>query len=543
MMNFIVRPVFIVTLALSLVFPLAAQQDVIIDVRGAGGGAGAGDADGAVNYLNGYSRALDGATITYHSSHPDAEDALICRARRDAGAISWQPDSLPQAAAGEFYRFVWLAGFERIGWGNPEGRRTFRFFINDAEYFTFQNRKDSSAPAWAIARADGAELKFQSLFTDKFGDLFGMMYLALPKSDFAPGALLTFRVESEDADSPEWFMVFRHSFNFTPRVRAEPAALKSAGGAAVPLRVSLDNLVPGRRVEIADGGNRLIDTTLDIGGNIFVIPVRGGAGERRIVYRVNGKTVSTDRFAARAAGPMEIYLIPHSHTDIGYTDLQPDVEKKHWKNIDIALDLIRRTKDYPPGARFRWNIEVLWPFESYMERASSERRRELIHAIREGSIGLNALLVNPLTGLATAPGMDRYTEYARRLKREYALEIPTAAVSDVPGFTWGIVPSLARSGVKYFASAPNSGDRIGHVLEKHGDRPFYWESRSGAERLLFWVAGSSYALFHEGALSHLGRDKLMKLLRRIGASGYPYDMYYLPYTLGDNGGPDTNLPA
>src|SRR6185503_9675467 len=72
--------------------------------------------------------------------------------------------------------------------------------------------------------------------------------------------------------------------------------------------------------------------------------------------------------------------------------------------------------------------------------------------------------------------------------------------------------------------------------------PFYWESQSGAERVLFWVAGSSYALFHEGTLSNLGREKLMKLLRRIAESKYPYDMYYLPYTLGDNGGPDSNLP-
>ncbi len=399
------------------------------------------------------------------------------------------------------------------------------------------------ASAWTITGAGGAELSFRSSFTDKFGDLFGMMYLTLPKNAFAPGFPLTFRVVGEDAGSPEWFMVFEYAFNFTPRVRVEPAALKSGAGAAVPLRVGLDNLVPGRRVTIADGDTRLVDTSLDVGGNIFVIPVAGDGRERKLVYRLNGKEVSADRFAARPAAPLEIFLIPHSHTDIGYTDLQPDVEKKHWKNIDVALDLIRRTKDYPEGSRFRWNIEVLWPFETYLANATPERRLEVIDAVRSGSIGLNALLVNPLTGLAGSPGMDRYTEYARRLTAEYAIDIPTAAVSDIPGFTWGIVSSLARSGVRYFASAPNPGDRTGYVLEKHGDRPFFWESQSGTERVLFWVAGSSYALFHEGTLSHLGREKLMKLLRRIGSSGYPYDMYYLPYTLGDNGGPDTNLPA
>lgn len=325
------------------VLPIAAQQDVVVDVRGGD------DAGESPAWLNGFRTALDGATITYHSSHPDAEDALICRARRDAGSITWQSDTLPPVVAGDQYRFVWLAGIERIGWGNPQGRRTFRFFINDAEYFTFQNRKDSTASAWTITGAGGAELKFQSLFTDKFGDLFGMMFLTLPKSAFAPGFPLTFRVASEDADSPEWFMVFTYAFNFTPRVRTEPATLKSGAGAAVPLRVSLDNLVPGRRVAIADGSKRLVDTTLDVGGNIFVIPVAGDGTDRRLVYRLNGEEISADRFVARPAAPLEIYLIPHSHTDIGYTDLQPDVEKKHWKNIDVALDLIRRTRDYPAG--------------------------------------------------------------------------------------------------------------------------------------------------------------------------------------------------
>jgi alpha-mannosidase len=258
---------------------------------------------------------------------------------------------------------------------------------------------------------------------------------------------------------------------------------------------------------------------------------------------VDGDTAAVERFVPEPARPLEIWLIPHSHTDIGYTDLQPEVEKKHWRNLDIALDLADRTKDYPEGARFRWNMEVLWPLESYLATATPERRGEVVAAVKDGRLGLNALLVNPLTGLATAPGMDRYLEYARALRSEYSIDITTAAVSDIPGFTWGIVPALARSGVRYFASAPNNGDRIGRVIAEQGDRPFWWESQSGEERVLFWVAGASYSLFHEGTLSHLGREKLMKLLRKVGASSYPYGMYYLPYTLGDNGGPDTNLPA
>jgi alpha-mannosidase len=533
--------VFILTAALLVSsIPATAQEDVIVDVTSAT------DAKGKVvapAYLNGYRSTIDGATITYHSSHPDVEDALICRARRDAGAISWAGDTIPRSFPGDAYRYIWLAGVERIGWGNPKGERTFHLFVDGVRYFTFTNRKDPAASAWKVRGEGGAELEFRSSFTDKFGDLFGMMTLSLPKKSFKPGRAPVFRVEAEDANAPEWMMVFTYSFSFTPRVRAEPAVLKTAAGGAVPLRVSLDNLVPGRRVRISEGVRTLTDTTLTVGGNIFVVPVAGGETGRRMVFRVDGDTAALEHFTPEPARPLEIWLIPHSHTDIGYTDLQPEVEKKHWKNLDIALDLAERTKDYPVGARFKWNMEVLWPLESYMSNVTSQRRNEVISAVKDGRLGLNGLLVNPLTGLATAPGMDRYLEYARTLSSEYGVEINTAAVSDIPGFTWGIVPALARSGVRYFASAPNNGDRIGHVITAQGDKPFWWESQSGEDRVLFWVAGASYSLFHEGTLSHLGREKLMKLLRKVGASSYPYSMYYLPYTLGDNGGPDTNLPA
>ncbi len=49
--------------------------------------------------------------------------------------------------------------------------------------------------------------------------------------------------------------------------------------------------------------------------------------------------------------------------------------------------------------------------------------------------------------------------------------IDTAMISDVPGYTWGIVPVLAQSGIRYFSIGPNHCHRIGHTLAEWGDRP------------------------------------------------------------------------
>ncbi|OLV16432.1 hypothetical protein [Deinococcus marmoris] len=50
----------------------------------------------------------------------------------------------------------------------------------------------------------------------------------------------------------------------------------------------------------------------------------------------------------------ELWLIHHSHTDIGFTQPQRIVFELHNQFIDQALDLIDQTADLPDDACFRW---------------------------------------------------------------------------------------------------------------------------------------------------------------------------------------------
>lgn len=493
-------------------------------------------------FLNGYRASVSGQTITYHSSHPDAEIALIARARREVSTIAWETDTLVAPSQGEFYQFVWLAGLEHAGWGNTEISHKFYFFINGQRWFTFENRKDSTAKKWTITGKNGAALSFEASTVDRFGDLFGHMFLKVAKKDFPSGKPLTLQVVGEDAKSLEWYMTFQHRFDFTPRLRAEPALMRKQNQITQTLRLSLDNLHNGRTIEIVSPNQIPIRQSLKIGANIFMLPIPVVETEKEIpvVFKINNKLVCREMVKIKPVARRDIYLLSYTHNDIGYTDLQPNVERKQWSHLEEALRLIQATRDYPPEARYKWNIEILWPLESYLRQAAEQKRQEVIAAVRNGSIGLNALYVNPLTGLANAVEMSHFTEYARQLAKEYSLPMTTAQVSDIPGFTWGLVSALAQSGVKYFASAPNSGDRVGHVYV-WGDKPFYWTSQSGEEKVLMWLANASYASFHEGTLDKLGDEKILKLMRQLDEKNYPYDIVHLPYTLGDNGSPDPNL--
>lgn len=496
---------------------------------------------GVAGYVNGYRKSLSGQVLAYHSSHPDADSALLARADGVTTTVSWETDPLPALSDGEFHRLVWLAGLECAGWPGKQ-THTFDLSVNGELWFTFKNLKDEGAKRWKVAGPRGAELSFEATTVDRAGDLFGYMYLKVPKGGVKAGAPLTLQVRGRDEKSQDWYMTLQYAFRFDPGLRAEPV-LTSQGKQL--LRLSVDSLQEGRKVEISAEGMDSVAQPLRIGANILYvsIPPAEMIHEIPVLTSINGETIRRTSLWVKPLPWRELYLLPYSHNDIGYTDIQPEIEKKQWRNLDDALRLIRQTKDYPWEARFKWNMEVMWPLEGYLAQASEERRQEVIQAVRDGSLGLNGLYANVLTGLANALEMDHFTAYARRFAQQYGVPITTALVSDIPGFTWGIVPALARSGIKYFASAPNSGDRIGHVLEQWGDKPFYWTSQSGEERVLMWVAGASYSSFHEGDLTRLGDEKLLRLIRKLDDGGYPYEILQLPYTIGgDNGPPDPNLP-
>ena len=268
-------------------------------------------------------------------------------------------------------------------------------------------------------------------------------------------------------------------------------------------------------------------------------PAVDGPTTVEVDIKVAGESIGRQKMTINPVRKWEVYLLHHSHVDIGYTHVQTEVERKHWQYFKEVVELGRETADYPPAAPFKWNVEVLWAVDSYLKQASEEDREAFVDAIRKGRIGLDALYGNELTALCRPEELIRLVDYAQKLRRQYDLTIDTAMITDVPGYTWGIVPVLAQSGVKYFSVGPNRGHRIGYTLSTWGDKPFYWESPCKQHKILCWVAGEGYSFFHSGRLDG---GRLFGYLQRLQDAEYPYDMVQLRYSIGgDNGPPDPKL--
>ena len=124
-----------------------------------------------------------------------------------------------------------------------------------------------------------------------------------------------------------------------------------------------------------------------------------------------------------SARKWEVYILMHSHNDIGYTDIQPNIAKKQAHNVLRALELIEKTKDYPAGARFKWNLEVLMPYEDFHAVATPEQEKQFEQAVRDGNIGVDAMYANLLTGVCRWEELLRQFSFAVALGNRCGVKV------------------------------------------------------------------------------------------------------------------------
>lgn len=490
----------------------------------------------------GYARSVRGEELTYHSPMPTVNKSLLVRSLNRAWDIEWESADVPNAGTADTVEFVLMIGIDV----NEEPRR-FDLFVNGDSVLAIRNPVSADAGVIEWEGRRGVRATFHVTELDKFGDAMGYLFLRLPRSLAAGSARTRFRVAGETADARTWLMVFQEPI--TPRIEARnaPALLRADSGATQSLRVDVLHLGDPAAMRLR-GPAAELDTTVALGLNRFEVAVPKVVRPTtvRLDFTIGGTPGSLAATVAPVR-PMDLYLIHHTHLDIGYTHVQDEVERLQWSHLDSALVYGAASAGNPEGARFIWHPEGLWAVESYLATRPTEDRARLLDAIRRGWIALDGMYGNLLTGLATEEALLQSFEPARRMADLTGVPIETAMLSDIPGFSWGLVPVLAGSGIRYLTIGPNFGHRIGRFMDAWGDRPFWWESPSGNERVLAWVSSGGYAWFHSGlGYSTISRrfdeENIFKYLAQLAEAEYPYEIAALRYNIGsDNGPPDPGL--
>lgn len=154
------------------------------------------------------------------------------------------------------------------------------------------------------------------------------------------------------------------------------------------------------------------------------------------------------------SGIETIYLIHHSHTDIGYTHDQPIVWDLHRRFIDTALDQCERDADNDSDDAFRWTVETTSMLLHWLESTSEQRVGRFVELVHVGRIEVTAMYLN-MTPLADTDQIIETLAPLRYLRGELGIPIRHAMNSDVNGQNWPLVDVLLDAGISGFSMATN----------------------------------------------------------------------------------------
>ncbi|HUY82626.1 MAG TPA: polysaccharide lyase family protein [Acidobacteriaceae bacterium] len=236
---------------------------------------------------------------------------------------------------------------------------------------------------------------------------------------------------------------------------------------------------------------------LKIAGHTLTHPLQGGQdfGEERLSFAVPQfpadtpahLTVKLNGHRTRLTEVLNprkkwtLFMVPHVHLDVGYTDYQAKVSAIQSRILDEAMDL---TAKHPA---FRFSTDGEWNLEQFLASRSPQEKQRIITAIRKKQLYIPAQSSNLLTGFPTAETLIRSLYPSADFSRKYGIPYNYANITDVPSYSWSYASILAAAHIKYFLAGSNN-DRapvllLGHLNE---NSPFWWQGPDGGKVLMWY---------------------------------------------------------
>ena len=395
--------------------------------------------------------------------------------------------------------------------------RTITFQVADAPAAAYRLTvallfESPSVPALRVTLNGKAGMYYpEPLLDSRLGDVTGAHDVVYSKSDISfafPGSLLhrglntvTFEaVEEAEKSAPdagftydaiELDRVEAGSVNRDPSARIEPSVFftKHEDRLTELVDVTIRNtqeLRPEDTVSLILGGKKYekqIGIAQDFGEaklkfEVDEFPPQSLA---HVSWHPGGRSITAEQMVAPQK-KWTLFLVPHIHLDVGFTDYQSKVAVVQARAVDEAMDFIAKHPD------FKFSLDGEWPLEQFLRTRNIEEQRRVIAALQNKQLYLPAQYANLLTGFPIAEVLIRSLYPSANFSREHNLPSNYANITDVPSYSWSYASILASAGIKDFAAAANNHRapvlRQGH-LNEHS--PFWWSAPDG-QKILFWYS-------------------------------------------------------
>lgn len=173
-----------------------------------------------------------------------------------------------------------------------------------------------------------------------------------------------------------------------------------------------------------------------------------------------------------------LYIVHHSHTDIGYTDLQERIITAQVEHIRDAISMLNA----PENAEFRWNCETLYCVEQFLKDATKVEQDSFFALARENRIGISGNYLN-FNDLADYRVLTRRLKYLAKLLSDNGVPMKTAMTADINGISMGQRDAMLENGVEFLFT--NIHTHHGMYPLFQNQNAYWWENAKG-QRLLVW---------------------------------------------------------
>ncbi|HEV2464461.1 MAG TPA: polysaccharide lyase family protein [Acidobacteriaceae bacterium] len=251
----------------------------------------------------------------------------------------------------------------------------------------------------------------------------------------------------------------------------------------------------------------------------FQIPVFPAGTKAEVAWFARGKK-SHYEATLTPQKKWTLYLVPHIHLDIGYSDYQAKIAAIHSRVIDEAMEMMAEHPD------FRFSLDGAWPLQQFMETRTPAQQQNAVKAMHDQQLFVPANYANLLSGFPTAETLLRSLYPSANFSREHGTPFNYATMTDVPSWSWSYASILASAGIHDLFGGSNNY-RAPVLLQGRLDEnsPVWWQGPDGQKVLLWYsrIYQQMQMLFGLPPELAAGEDTLPLFMQQYQHPGYHAD--------------------
>ena len=251
----------------------------------------------------------------------------------------------------------------------------------------------------------------------------------------------------------------------------------------------------------------------------FAVPEFGPGTKGEVAVNLGGHS---RRFPVvlDPAKKWNLFVVPHTHLDVGYTDYQAKVAEAQSRTLDEAIQMIH---DHPD---FRFSPDGYWCVRQFLAGRSEEQQKQFFQMVKDKKIFVPTVEASLLTGFPSLETLLRSLYPAFQFNQKHGGDGDYADITDVPSYSWSYASVMAAAGLKYFAAGSDNYRAPILLLGRlHEKSPFWWEGPDGG-RILMWYSRHYHqvmTLFGMPPQIAGGRDALPRFFQIYSRPDYKSD--------------------